>query len=172
MKTKSFVLLIAALVVVGCASKGTIVTTQPLAAKTSDFKTMLINISSQVPGAEMEKTKLESMLVSTLRQNRKFEKVIAGSVADAEEVSVDLHVNVTILKLRRVNSGDRVMVGALAGRAKLVCDVELVNAADSTKIGAFRAQGKSSGGSVFAKGTDQAIRRAAEKIIEYINKNL
>jgi hypothetical protein len=40
------------------------------------------------------------------------------------------------------------------------------------KIGEFQAEGKSSGGSVFAKGTDQAIQRVAEKIVEFLYNNM
>lgn len=64
------------------------------------------------------------------------------------------------------------MVGAMAGRAGIDVEVELVDVKESRNIGTFVAQGRSSGGSVFAGTTPQAVERAAEQIVEFIQKNM
>jgi len=170
MRKKIIILLLVAILFAGCASKGVTVTTQPVSTKLSNYQTMLINVSSLILGAEEEITKVESMLVTTLRQSENFEKIIGGSVAPDE--ITDLQLNVKIVKVKKVGSGARAMLGIFDGRAHIVCDVELIDSKDSKKIGAVKAEGKSSGGSVFAKGTDQAIKRATEKIIEFIHQSM
>ncbi|MGD2295689.1 MAG: hypothetical protein PVF22_07625 [Candidatus Aminicenantes bacterium] len=172
MKTKFFwpVLILLVGMTAGCASQGTLVTTQPVSTGLSNYRSILVNVTSGISGSELEITKLETMLVTMLRQGGRFEKIIGGSVS--QETPVDLRLNVAIVRLKKVSSGERALVGALAGRARVLCHSELVQARDMRKIGEFQAEGKSSGGSVFAKGTDQAIQRVAEKIVEFLYNNM
>lgn len=163
-------LILGMLLFVGCASKGALITETPMTTKLADYKTMLLHVSSQVPGSSEEVIQLESMTVAKLREMGLFEKVIAGSASP--DVPADLRLNVRIVELREVSSGKRVFLGALAGRARIAVDAELIDLQTGKTIGAFKAEGKSSGGTVFAGTTEQAIERVVEQIVEFVQKRL
>lgn len=154
----------------GCASKGAITATTPVTLKLSTYKTILFNTSSQVPGSSEEIVQLESMTIAKLREKGLFDKVVSG--ASSPDAQADLRLNAKIIQLKRVSSGARAMVGAMAGRAGIDVEVELFDVKESKSIGAFVAQGRSSGGSAFAGTTPQAVERAAEQIVEFIQKNM
>jgi hypothetical protein len=63
-------------------------------------------------------------------------------------------------------------VGGAAGRAGIDVEVELFDSEESKTIGTFVAQGRSSGGTVVAGTTPQAVERAVEQIVEFIQKNM
>lgn len=154
----------------GCASKGTITATTPMTLKLSTYKTILFNISSQVLGSSEEIVQLESMTVAKLREKVLFDKVFSGS--SSPDAQADLRLNAKIIQLKRVSPGARAMVGAMAGRAGVDVEVELFDLKESKSMGTFIAQGRSSGGTVFAGTTPQAVERAAEQIVEFIQKNM
>ena len=154
----------------GCASRGAIKETTPMTLKLSIYKTMLFNISSQVAGSSEEIVQLETVTIAKLREKGLFDKVISGS--SSPNAQADLRLNAKIVQLKRVSPGARVMVGAMAGRAGIDVEVELVDLKESKTIGTFIAQGRSSGGTVFARTTPQAVERAAEQIVEFIRKNM
>lgn len=154
----------------GCASKGTITATTPMTLKLSTYKTILFNISSQVLGSSEEIVQLESMTVAKLREKILFDKVFSGS--SSPDAQADLRLNAKIIQLKRVSPGARAMVGAMAGRAGVDVEVELFDLKESKSMGTFIAQGRSSGGTVFAGTTPQAVERAAEQIVEFIQKNM
>ena len=154
----------------GCASKGAIRTTTPLAVKLSNYKTIMVNVSSQGPGLSEEIVQLETMTITKLREKGLFDKVIAGS--SSPDAPTDLRLNARIVELKRVSSGARVMVGAFAGRAGIDIDVELTDMRTGKGIGTFMAQGRSSGGTVFAGTTPQAVERAVEQIVEFIQNSM
>jgi hypothetical protein len=154
----------------GCASRGAIKETTPMTLKLSTYKTMLFSVSSQVSGSSEEMVQLETLTIAKLREKRLFDKVISGS--SSPDAQADLQLNARIIQLKRVSSGARVMVGAMAGRAGIDVEVELLDLKGSKSIGTFIAQGRSSGGTVFAGTTPQAVERAVEQIVEFIQKNM
>ncbi len=163
-----FVLII--ILLQGCASRGAIKETTPMTLKLSTYKTMLLNISSQVPGTSEEIAQLETVTITKLREKGLFGKVIPGS--SSPDAPADLRLNAKIIQLKRVSPGARVMVGAMAGRAGIDVEGELFDLKESKNIGTFVAQGRSSGGTAFAGTTPQAVERAAEQIVEFIQKNM
>ncbi len=154
----------------GCASTGSLHVITPTTVKLADYKTLLFHASSQVPESGEEVIQLESITIAKLRENGLFDKVVAGSASP--DAPADLQLNAKIVELKKVGAGARVMLGALAGRAGIVVDVELIDMKAGKIIGAFKAEGKSSGGTVFAGTTSQAIERAAEQIVEFLHKSL
>ena len=154
----------------GCASRGTIKETTPMSLKLSTYKTMLFSTSSQIAGISEEIVQLEAVTIAKLREKGLFDKVISG--LSSPDAQADLRLNAKIIQLKRVSSGARVMVGAMAGRAGIDVEVELFDVKESKNIGTFVTQGRSSGGTVFAGTTPQAIERAAEQIVEFIRKNM
>lgn len=171
MKNRAYymVVVLSMILLIGCASTGAIHATMLVTAKLSNYKTMLFNVSSQVPESGEAILQLESMTVAKLREKGLFEKVITGSASP--DASVDLRLNAKIVELSKVSSGSRVIFGALSGRAGTVVDVELIDMKTGKSIGAFKAEGKSSGGTAFAGTTSQSIERAVEQIVEFIQKN-
>jgi len=155
---------------IGCASAGVLQVTTPMTVKLANYKTMLLDVSSQVLGLEEEVIQLESMTIVKLKEKGLFEKVVAGSASP--DASTDLRLNAKIVELRKVSAGSRAMWGAFSGRAGIVIDVGLIDMKTGKPIGAFKAEGKSSGGTVFAGTTSQAIERAVEQIVKFIQKNM
>jgi len=74
-----------------------------------------------------------------------------------------------VTDVRGVSGLSRFLFGAMAGRASIRADVQLVELATGEKIGAFSIEGKSSGGTVFAGTTSQALEKTGEGVAEYIN---
>lgn len=161
--TRAIWVLFGVLIFGGCASTGTIQPVKPLEVQLSNFKTAMVIVSSQVPECEQEKLQLETMIIKKLRKKGLFEQVIAGS-ASPEAIS-DLKLDSKIVEIKKVNAGTRAMLSALAGQGKLLVDVILLEKKSGTNIGQFTVEGKTSGGTIFAGTTEQAVERAAEQIV-------
>lgn len=153
----------------GCAS-GALQTTTPMEVKLANYKTIVLNVSSPIFGANEEIAQFETMAVAKLQSKNLFEKVIAGS--SSPDAQSDLRLDAKIVELKKVSSAERVMQGAFAGRAGITVDTELIDVKAGTKIGAFRAHGVSSGGTRFAGTTRQAIDQATDQIVEFVQKNM
>lgn len=160
-------LLTIAMTLVRCASSGQTLNVTPPSSKLTDYKNVVVHVTSSVPDSTREALQLESMIVSTLRANGVFGNVAGSSAGGTGDLTVDANIS----DLRRVGSGKRVLLGALAGRGNMVVDVKLVDTASGNAIGSFTSKGTSSGGTVFAGTTDQAIELAARQIVDYILKN-
>lgn len=173
MKQMKWLIVLVALVVlvsqIGCASSGMLHVITPMTVKLANYKTMLFHVSSHVREAGEVMIQLENMTMGKLREKGLFKKVIIGS--SSPDASADLRLNAKIVALRKVSSGSRAMWGAFSGKARITVDVELIDMKTGETIGAFRAEGKSSGGTAFAGTTPQAIEHAAEQIAGFIQKN-
>jgi hypothetical protein len=168
--TKSAWILIAAILLSGCASSGSVRQTQEIGTKLGTYRVVKIETTSAVPETTQELAQLESALTTTLRNVNMFEKVFPQAVSP--EAAADLQVKANIATLRRVGAGSRVLLGALAGRAGVTIDVTLTEVASGKVVGSFTAEGKSSGGTVFAGTTPQAIDQAVDQIIELIKTKI
>jgi uncharacterized lipoprotein YajG len=159
-------LLVAVGILAGCASTGELRSITPVASRLSTYRAPVVDVSSAVPEASQETTQLETMAVTQLRSRGVYEKVMAGSAAG--DAAADLRLRARITELNRVGTGSRLLLGALAGRAKVVVAAELVDARSGQRVGSFTAEGQSSGGTAFAGTTEQAIERAVEQIVEFV----
>ena len=79
----------------GCASRGAITETTPMTLKLSTYKTVLFNISSQVPGSSEEIGQLETVTIAKLREKGLFDKVISGS--SSPDAQANLRLNAKII---------------------------------------------------------------------------
>lgn len=154
---------------VGCASKGAIKVSSPVSVKLADYRKLALNVSSEVEKSSDQVVKLGNLIQQKLREKNLFERIYLAS--SAPEETADLQLEVKILKMREVSATTRILFGAFAGRSKLLADVRLVDIKTGSEIGAFQAEGKSSGGTIFAGTTDQAIERVAEQIADFVQKN-
>jgi hypothetical protein len=155
------------MVFVGCASGGVMIDTVPSKVKLSSYSSLWVSIASETASAE-EMDMLADMVVQKLRSSNTFKEL---SGPGENSAPLDLQLKLFIVDIRRVSLEDRATAGALPGKAKVLVDGELIDTASGGQIGSFRVEGKSSGGSVFAGDTQQAIIRASEMIVDYILDN-
>ena len=59
----------------------------------------------------------------------------------------------------------------MAGRAGVAVDIQLVDPLTGNILGEANIQGTSSGGSVFAGGTEEAFENASQQIAEFVKNN-
>lgn len=104
-------------------------------------------------------------VVQQLDASGAFDLVDARTPDDDRE---GLLVTCKILKIRRVKREDRVMMGALAGVASVEVQVTVTDTQSQEVLGESTVTGKSSGGTVFAGTTEQAIEKAAEGIADFV----
>src|SRR5262249_8053825 len=133
-------LLVVAALLAGCASSGELKSTTATTNRLSTYRTLVLEVSSTVPDSALETTQLETMAVTHLRSTGILEKVIAGSAATAD-TPADVRLRARITELNKVGAGSRAMLGAFAGRGKVVVVSELVDAQSGQSIGAFTAEG-------------------------------
>lgn len=138
-----------------------------VAGRTS-HDTVVIETVSEAANAEPQRKLLHAFIASGLQQSGQFKRVTSS--VPPEDSAPHLKVTARIKDLSKVSDGARVAVGALAGRASIVVDVELTDLPRGESIGTFQAVGKSSAGWVGAGTTDQAVQRAGEQIAAEILK--
>ena len=154
----------------GCASTSTIQLHDSVTVRLSRFKSVVLDVRSEVPNSSGEVAQLESEIMSRLRTKGLFERVL--SRAASGDAKHDLTVLVTIKQLRRVSHQARMMVGAFAGRGKMVADIQLRDASSEAVIGQATAVGKTSGGTVFAGTTSQAVSMIADEVVKLLEQNM
>ncbi|MEJ2637199.1 MAG: DUF4410 domain-containing protein [Calditrichia bacterium] len=81
-----------------------------------------------------------------------------------------LLVKATITEIRKVIGAKRFFLGALAGKAAITVDVVFIDIATEEVLGSYTVTGKS-GGSGLSGGTEDAIKKTAEAIVELISSN-
>ena len=133
--------------------------------KLSVFKTMTVNVSSDVKKKGIDKlvAELRNQIIKDLKKEGLFKVLNSNG---------ELKLNVEITKVRQVSGAARVLFGALAGRAKVYAKCEIVNAKTNEVLRKFDAIGESSGGSIFAGTTNQAIEEISKSIVNYIKSNM
>ena len=85
-------------------------------------------------------------------------------MATRETKARTLLLKATITKVKRVGGTKRFMLGVGAGRANISAQVNLSDARTGKELGSYTITGES-GGSAFAGGTDDAVKKAAEQVV-------
>ena len=98
-----------------------------------------------------------------------FERVIENEAIETSDQVVILKGQITYMK--RVTKATRIMFGAMAGRAGVAVDIQLLDASTKNILGEANVQGTSTGGSIFAGGTEEAFENAAQQITDFIKNN-
>jgi len=161
---QSFALALTVLVFAGCASTGAIHTTTPITAKSADYKTVLLSVSSEVAESSVEAMQLASSITAELRDKGLFEKVrVASGCRDCPGCRSDLQLNAKIVEVTKEDPN---------GDAWAVVDVALTDVETGKGVGSFKAEGKSSSGTVPASKTGEAIEHAAEQIVKFVAKSM
>jgi hypothetical protein len=120
----------------------------------SALRTLDVRTQSNVAQAEEERAGLHRRVRETLQRSPRWEPRESGG---------DASLTITIIELTRVTRGARIAVGAMAGQASVEADVVMTDARGAV-VARFHVKGKSSGGSVFAGTTDDALDNAAREI--------
>ncbi|MCK5512893.1 MAG: DUF4410 domain-containing protein [Deltaproteobacteria bacterium] len=178
MSTKRrFAVSVLILMLFGCASSS-IYMREPVSVKLSNYKTLLVDVSSNNKRYFSDaKNQLENLLISELRKKNLFKKVMLKTSSEGE--SADLHLSITILDLFKITRSDRMVWGYFVGgcfggpgNAKIRVDVKLIDPETTKLIGECEVVGRSSHHSTFAGTTEQAIKLAVDKIVEYVHNNI
>ncbi len=161
---REFALTLTVLVFAGCASTGAIHTTTPINAKSADYKTVLLSVSSEVAESSGEAMQLASFITAELRDKGLFEKVrVASGCQDCPECRSDLQLDAKIVELTKEDPN---------GDAGVVVDVALTDGKTGKGVGSFKAEGKSSSRTVPASRTSEAVEHAAEQIVKFVAKSM
>ena len=125
-------------------------------------KTVMVVVYSENERAQKRIPEVENALVSGLNLRGTFKR----AATDLE--TSDFTLEVEILDTKNVGDSSRVMLGALAGRAKITLRAKFFERGNETPLGIIETQGKSSGGTVFAGTNDQAAQNAVQEILQWI----
>jgi Domain of unknown function (DUF4410) len=156
-------------ILIGCASSGVVMNVSPVSTGLSishDF--VVVGTSSALGDVEPQKSLLNALIISGLQQTQKFGRVTGNQIAISPTSGIK--VNADIKEVYAVSDTARVMVGACAGQARILVQVTVSDLKSGKQIETFEAEGKSSGGSVAAGTTDQAVQRVAEQIVAEVVK--
>lgn len=166
-------LLILPLLGAGCASSGKSAIQQPLSVKLGQFRSATVEVTSTLSKSpdrlDEFMVQLESRIIAKLRARSAFEKVSASAAKDS---TANLEIQVIITSIRNVTTFDRVMWGAFAGQATSKVTINFKEHASGKLIGSGEIEGKSSGGSVMAGTTIEAVDRVADEVVRLVVENL
>jgi hypothetical protein len=123
-----------------------------------------VDVYSSVPDTSGNAAALRSALVAQLQAKKVFK-----AITDPD--SADYLVRVNVTQISEVGQGARIMLGALAGQASVVANCEVFDRKQNAVIGNMVAQGKSSGGHIFAGTTQEAIDLTARQISDFLLQN-
>jgi len=128
-----------------------------------------VDIKSQVGDVDEVLVQLENSITGKIRDMRLFESVYPTSISSAK--GADLKLTVTVTNIRKVGSTARALLGALAGQGTLEANVELTDVQRGDLIARAKAEGKTSGGTVWSGATPQAVERVAEQVVDFVAKH-
>lgn len=167
----------------GCAAKRICTVTKPCTTKLSNYDCLKIEQFTYEQsfreakitdaGDEAKADKLRDMLEDRVQYHiynlSLFEDVVRTEPpADADKIIV-LKGEITYMK--RVTKAARVLTGAMAGRARADVDVHLVDFQTGDVVGAASIKGTSTGGGVWAGGTEEAFENTAQIIADFIKNS-
>lgn len=148
----------------GCASGGSIEPANPINEKLGQYSDVQLKVSSKEEYPTKFVAALETAILTELRERSMFRSYRS----ETEQAPAELRIDATIVSASHVSKAARVLTGAFAGRAKMEVLVELTDLARDKSIGSFIAKGHSSGGTIFAGDTSQAIEKVAEQIADFL----
>lgn len=167
----------------GCAAKRITTVTKPPTAKLANYDCLQIEQftyaqpfrEKKIKNAddEMKANKLRDMFQKRVLDHilllDLFKEVVETNCPYGVGNTVMLKGEITYMK--RVTKATRCLTGAMGGRARVDVDVNLVDYQTGDEIGAASIKGTSTGGSVFAGGTEGAFENAAQLIADFIKNS-
>lgn len=165
---KSAAIFIVLLIFVGCASSNVVKVANPVMfSKPVSMDIIYVTISSSTNSLEADRHELSDAVISGLNESKMFATVTGDEMAVGSGNGIK--INVDIKTIKRVSDDAREWAGALAGHANILVEVTVSDLKSGNKIEMFEVAGQS-GASAFAGTTDEAIQRAAQKIVAELLK--
>jgi hypothetical protein len=132
------------------------------------YRAVVLDVKSDLADSQSETKMLEAILADKFVKKRVFDRVILpGMGGDLSDHTA--HVAVVIKKLRRVESTDRVAVGAFAGSANVVALVEVTESGTGKRLDIFEAEGSSARGTIltaYQGDASHALESVADQVVE------
>lgn len=144
-------------VLAGCGGGYNMKESTPLEAKLGAYKSAHVQTSSGDADSSEAVEPFKSKLFGELTNRGVFTNYSTGADPGAAEV----RVSVILTGLKTVGATERAMFGAMAGKARLTAAVTVTDLKTNQELGSFSVSGKSSGGSIAAGGTSEAIDNTA-----------
>jgi len=160
---RKFSLIILIVFLAGCASQAVIKPESEFKIKGN--RTVSVVVKTLLPECAQEITEIQKRLIEKLRNEGIF-----SSVTEQSHVA-DLLIKIDIAELAKVSKSDRFWYGSMAGRAKIAGRVTLAEGSGNKTLGSFYVESLSSGGSIFAGTTDEAIDKFVNEVVRYLLEN-
>lgn len=154
-------ILAVALLLSACAASGSIQVTSSVPASIDSAKSGAVDVATSVAGKTETADALQKAIISQLLSKNVFKSVTATDQSD-------YLLKVNVVDVKEVSQGARIMLGALAGKAGITAQVDVLDRRNGTVTGSMVAKGQSSGGTVFAGTTQEAIDQTATQIVDYL----
>lgn len=163
MPTKNFMRIMSILtigVLTACSSGGTMkITSSTTPVGLAPNPSVRLVVTPQATDAEDVLADVKSAVLSQLLATGHYSKV----VMDSEPT--DLIINININKYAKVSVGERLLVGALAGRNRVGTQVRITQASNNAVIKEFVAEGESAAHPLSSEsGIGDAIREVAKQV--------
>ncbi|HVA80216.1 MAG TPA: DUF4410 domain-containing protein [Candidatus Binataceae bacterium] len=161
-----FVVLILTVLVAGCAAQTSEQVLKPPDIDLSKRSRAVVVIDHAGSAMPQEADLLATDLSAKLNETGRFSQV---DVQTPQPATADyLLVKCSISAIKRVSREERLLIGAIAGRASLDVHVTVVQQPSGKVVGEAQVGGTSSGGNIFAGTTDDAINKTAEAISNFV----
>ncbi|GLI52889.1 DUF4410 domain-containing protein [Thermodesulfovibrio yellowstonii] len=159
-KSFSLIIILSLFLIVGCAGQTTI---KPEAEfKIKNIKTASVKVKTLLADCKEEIEKIEKTLIEKLKEANMFDAIHENTQ------NTDLIIEIDIEELAKVTKSDRFWYGAMAGRAKVGGKVKLIEGFSGKVLGSFYVESLSSGGTVFAGTTQQAIDDFVNEVVKHL----
>jgi hypothetical protein len=129
------------------------------------YRTAFVEVTSDDPEQQEGVRSLKFALLSRLSALRCFDSFVTG----VEPRGADLHLSVVLLDASGAGEAERILLGGLAEKPRVVVEVRLVDLRTRALVGKFRVEGASSGGSATARALPEAFEKAGVEIAEYLH---
>ncbi len=161
---KSFSILILFLLIIsGCAPQTRVQMESSFALRPD--RVIAVGVESKNPEYIKEAEKIEIILLEKLKNSNLFSDI------RKDKKDADIFIRVNITEVVRVSSADRLLFGAMAGRAKIAGNIFIENSRSGETIGKFYIESISSGGTVLAGTTEDVIEQFANQLVDTILSN-
>lgn len=148
----------------GCAAQTTIRPAKEI--KIGNAKTIAVKVATGLPDCQREITQIRERLMEKLKNSGLFEEIYT------EDTNSDLILRVDIEEMVKVTKANRFWYGALAGRGKVAGRITIIEGGSGKTLGQAYIESITSGGSVFAGTTEEAIENFTEKVMSFIEENM
>lgn len=115
-----------------------------------------------------EEGAVQDAIIQKLNATGRFNQIEATGKDSKSKTGNGLLVEVKIIGIKRVDRGMRTSTAAFAGRGWIQLLVRLIDDNSRQVLGEAMIEGFSSSGSIFAGTTEDAIREAAAKVVEFV----